>query len=971
MRRGTVLRRRRVSRCLPLAVAVVVVSLALVPAEAHATPPSYVRPARLAPTRPPGATRVGSVPDATPLDVSVVLAPSHASELASLMHNLYDTHSSQFHKWLAPGEFYREFGPSAGTRAAVVAWLQSHGLQAEVDGFAVRVHARADAVARAFSTTIGRYRNRDGSTAYSADETPQVLSSVANDVDAIVGLDDDVVAHPAVDTKPLVHPKTLAAPRADGLSPCASATNEANLGYWTPDTVGAMYGVGSLLLNGQNGTGEKIAVFELAPHVGTDTSAYLSCFGLTNTVTTTKVDGGAGTAGGNGTLEANIDIEEVATQATHASIVSYEGPNTDQGLYDTYHRIVSDDTVQVISTSWGLCEPLEATQTKSSYAALDTLFAQAAAQGQAVLAATGDSGSEDCWGANGASTLQVDSPADDPNVTGVGGTSLNAIGDEPVWNDCEGKSTLSQCESALGFTPGAAGGGLSSHFTRPSWQPAVSGGTCSLTSCRAVPDVSANAGVGEVFESSGGWTAVGGTSIAAPKIAAIIADIDTACAARIGDVAPALDALQQLGVYSTALNDITVGDNDLTRTNAGKYSATTGIDLASGVGSPIAGGWPCPNITSLNPTSATAGSQITVNGIGLEKATFTFGSTAATVVSATATSATVVVPSGSGTVTVHGSDAFGSGVNTASFTYTSGSPTTTTTTTTDPSSSTTTSVPATSTTSTPSSTTTSTTPSTTTTVPPPPPPPNTTKYRMVGSDGGIFDFGGAPFYGSTGAITLNQPIVGMTNDPKTGGYWFVARDGGIFAYHAPFEGSTGASPPAAPIVGMAATPTGNGYWLVTSTGAVYPFGDAGHYGSVTSLHAPIVGIAPTVDGHGYWLAGSDGSVYPFGDAPNYGSEFGVHLAKPIVGISVDVATGGYWMVASDGGIFAFHAAYFGSEGGKPLNQPIVGITTTGDGLGYWMVARDGGIFTFGDAKFRGSMGGAPLNKPIVGMAAMN
>jgi kumamolisin len=914
------------------------------------------------------------VADSAMLDVDVVLAPSNTKALGSLLHDMYDARSARFHRWLTPGQFDTEFGPSAGTRAAVASWLQARGLVAETNGFDMRVHARADALAHAFGITIGRYRTRDGRTAYSADQTPQLLSSIANDVNAIVGLDDDIAARPSIDTRPLASVPSAVTPNADGLTPCAGATNEANHGFWTPDQVGSLYGVGSLLGAGQNGTGQKIAVFELSPHTSADTSAYLSCFGLTNTVTTTKVDGGGSTSG-IGTLEANIDIEEAATQATHASIVSYEGPNTDTGLYDTYHRIVSDDTASVISTSWGLCEPDEAKQTTSTFAALDTLFAQAATQGQAVLAATGDSGSEDCWSADVLTSLQVDSPADDPHVTAVGGTSLLAANNEPVWNDCEGEPSLSHCETDLGSTPGGAGGGLSSHFTRPAWQPAVSGGTCSLSSCRAVPDVSANAGIGEVFESGGSWTAVGGTSIAAPKIAGIIADVDTACQARIGDVAPALDALQQLGVYSTALNDITTGDNDLTRSHSGKFAATAGIDLASGVGSPIAGGWSCPNITSLGTTSGTTGSQVTVNGIGLEKATFTFGGTAASVVSANATSATVVVPSGSGTVTVQASDPFGTGVQTASFTHTDSTPTSTTTTTV-PSSSTTTSSSTTSSTvsSTSTSSSSSSTSTTTTTIkppPPPPPPPNTTKYRMVGSDGGIFDFGGAPFYGSTGGAKLNQPIVGMANDPKTGGYWFVARDGGIFAYHAPFEGSTGGAPPAAPIVGMTATPTGNGYWLVTSAGEVFPFGDAGHFGSVAKPHAPIVGIASTVDGHGYWLAGSDGSVYPFGNAPNYGSEFGVRLAKPVVGISVDVATNGYWMVASDGGIFAFHAAYLGSEGGQKLNQPIVGITTTGDGKGYWMVARDGGIFTFGDAKFRGSMGGVPLNKPIVGMAAMN
>ena len=64
---------------------------------------------------------------------------------------------------------------------------------------------------------------------------------------------------------------------------------------------------------------------------------------------------------------------------------------------------------------------------------------------------------------------------------------------------------------------------------------------------------------------------------------------------------------------------------------------------------------------------------------------------------------------------------------------------------------------------------------------------------MVASDGGIFAYGGAQFFGSTGAIKLNMPIVGMAATPSGNGYWLVASDGGIFSFgDAGFFGSTGA-----------------------------------------------------------------------------------------------------------------------------------------------------------------------------------
>ncbi len=82
-----------------------------------------------------------------------------------------------------------------------------------------------------------------------------------------------------------------------------------------------------------------------------------------------------------------------------------------------------------------------------------------------------------------------------------------------------------------------------------------------------------------------------------------------------------------------------------------------------------------------------------------------------------------------------------------------------------------------------------------------PPPPG---YWLVAADGGIFSFGNANFYGSTGGMTLNKPIVGMAATPDGKGYWLVASDGGIFSFgDANFYGSMGGTVLNKPIVGMA------------------------------------------------------------------------------------------------------------------------------------------------------------------------
>jgi outer membrane protein assembly factor BamB len=245
-------------------------------------------------------------------------------------------------------------------------------------------------------------------------------------------------------------------------------------------------------------------------------------------------------------------------------------------------------------------------------------------------------------------------------------------------------------------------------------------------------------------------------------------------------------------------------------------------------------------------------------------------------------------------------------------------------------------------------------------------------YTMAASDGGIFNFGEAGYFGSQGGKTLDKPVVGMATTPDGGGYWEVASDGGIFAFgDAYFCGSMGGRPLDSPIVGIATTPEGGGYWEVASDGGIFAFGDAHFYGSMggKSLDSPIVGIAATPDGGGYWEVASDGGIFNFGDAHFYGSMGGRPLNAQIVGISASPSGHGYLMVSSDGGLFAFGDAHFyGAMGGHPLNKPIVGVVVTPDGGGYWEVASDGGIFNFGDAAYYGSQGGKPLDKPIVGMA---
>ena len=120
---------------------------------------------------------------------------------------------------------------------------------------------------------------------------------------------------------------------------------------------------------------------------------------------------------------------------------------------------------------------------------------------------------------------------------------------------------------------------------------------------------------------------------------------------------------------------------------------------------------------------------------------------------------------------------------------------------------------------------------------------NGSGYWFVASDGGIFSYG-VPFWGSTGSIHLNKPVVGMATDQASGGYWLVASDGGIFAYNAPFLGSTGSIVLNKPIVGMEASASGSGYRFIAADGGVFTHGSQ-FYGTPAFAAPPTPAPAPT------------------------------------------------------------------------------------------------------------------------------
>jgi len=202
-------------------------------------------------------------------------------------------------------------------------------------------------------------------------------------------------------------------------------------------------------------------------------------------------------------------------------------------------------------------------------------------------------------------------------------------------------------------------------------------------------------------------------------------------------------------------------------------------------------------------------------------------------------------------------------------------------------------------------------------------------YWMVAADGGIFAYGNAQFFGSTGNLALQQPIVGLVPTPDDQGYWLVASDGGVFAFgDAAYEGSTGSLVLQRPIVAMAATPDGKGYWLVASDGGVFAFGDAAFYGSAATgpLNAPIASVTPTPDAKGYWLVAADGGVFNYGDAAYLGSSPGVP-AEPAQRLVATASGEGYWVIEQNGTAVGFGTA---SDKQPPAQAVLFQPLTPGD-----------------------------------------
>jgi hypothetical protein len=238
-------------------------------------------------------------------------------------------------------------------------------------------------------------------------------------------------------------------------------------------------------------------------------------------------------------------------------------------------------------------------------------------------------------------------------------------------------------------------------------------------------------------------------------------------------------------------------------------------------------------------------------------------------------------------------------------------------------------------------------------------------YYLTETNGGLYNYGGASFYGSAVHVRLNGTIAGAAPTMDGDGYWFATSKGSVYVYgDAHFYGSPVHKAHLDKVVGFAATPDAGGYWLVSANGAVYNYGDAAFCGSAVHEHlsSPVIGLVSTPDGKGYWIATADGTVYSYGDAPAIATTT-KHLAGPVVAIAPSVDGKGYWLVTAGGNVYNYgDAGFFGSPVHKHFSKPVTGITPSTDGQGYWITTATGQIFNFGDAPFHGSLVHTRLKK---------
>lgn len=570
----------------------------------------------------------GSLAPQTQLgSMSLVFSRSAAQEadLQALIAAQQNPASPQYHVWLTPDQFAARFGMSDSDISKAEAWLEQQGFT--VEGVArsknrITFSGTAAQAEAAFGVELHNYQT-DGTTHFAPASDISLPAALSPVIQGVTNLSN-------------FRPHSHMLVKQGQVVPTANFTSgQTGNHYLTPGDIETIYDIKAAQSAGFNGAGQSIAIMGQSAVTLSDIENFQSAAGLTKKDPTLVLvpSTGSSTVYTGDESESDLDLEYSGAIAPGATIYFvYSGNNTNASVNDAIEYAVDNDIAPIISTSYGGCET---EYSATSYATENSVFAQAAAQGQTVIAAAGDEGSTDCYGVKGLSTAQqqalaVDFPASSQYVTAMGGTEFstaNVASGSSYWTASSGSDVISSAtshipeqiwnddSSTIGISAG--GGGVSVlNTTRPSWQVGVLGIPSGTT--RVVPDISLDAspnnagylycssdtGTGITGSCSNGFrdssntnlTVAGGTSFTVPIFAGMVAMINQATGQTgQGVVNPTLYTLAaNTSTYASAFHDITTGNNACTAgtaycttaaANTSLYAAGPGYDLASGLGS--------------------------------------------------------------------------------------------------------------------------------------------------------------------------------------------------------------------------------------------------------------------------------------------------------------------------------------------------------------------------------------------------
>ena len=571
-----------------------------------AAQPSTAR-AAIAGTHPAWATasaRMSSRPVTSgTITARVYLAGQDAAGLAAFATAVSTPGNALYGHYLTPAQVMARYGPTQAQVSAVTSWLTGAGLtvtkvQDDIGGY-VAVQGSVQAAVRAFGVTFGIFRGPDRKADRAPEQAATAPVSVASAVLTVTGLDTATHDMTPADTLPPPGPNYWVAPPCSTYygqkiavrEPSAYGAKQpwVNCGY-TPRQIRGAYHVSQ---SGMTGKGVTVAIVDAyaSPTMLSDANAYAAVTGgkpfaagqYTQVLPANFTDTAADECDAQGWYgEQTLDVESVHGMAPDANVVFVSAAScTDQDLADALDVIVSKHLASIVSDSWG--EPADDSSTIPVY---EQLFRAGAAEGIGFFFSSGDNGYENPAEDPDSDMQQTDYPAESPNVTSVGGTSL-AIGRNNNYEFETSWGTLLSPLAANGtqwqFTPpgqypsgydGSSGGGVSYDFTQPSYQKGVipdslattlPNGTTSATPMRVEPDVAALADpgtgllVGQTTLQPDGTTyafslsRIGGTSVSCPVFAGIEADAQQAAGHPLGFANPAI--YQRYG--TSAFHDVT------------------------------------------------------------------------------------------------------------------------------------------------------------------------------------------------------------------------------------------------------------------------------------------------------------------------------------------------------------------------------------------------------------------------------